>query len=141
MREEDWYRYSSQISAFKWEIVTPVMSLSEARHIYKQFKQKNRVAVDVPSAEWAFEQVSERKLLIEFTYLVTHGQMLADRLSEQVLEMERLNEDTAKVHILRLVSVAQMYDAKLPIRSILRAICGLNSAAAARRSLNSCIIV
>jgi len=118
-REEDWYRYSGQISAFNWEIVAPNLSLSEARQIYKAFKEKNRVAHSVSSAEWAFEQVSERKLLIEFTYLITHGQMLAERLSDQVREMELLKEDHAKLHVLRLISVAQTYDASITIRSIL----------------------
>jgi hypothetical protein len=119
-REEDWYRYSGQISAFNWEIVAPNLSLSEARQIHKAFKEKNRVAASVPSAEWAFEQVSERKLLIEFTYLITHGQMLAERLSDQVREMEHLKEDHAKLHVLRLVSVAQTYDASVVIGSILK---------------------
>lgn len=120
MREEDWYRYAGAISAFKWEVVSPSLSLAESRQIYKEFKQKNRVAEGVSSAEWAFEQVSEQKLLIEFTYLITHGQMLANRLSEQVRDMERLNEDRAKIHILRLISVAQTYEAKVPLAAILQ---------------------
>lgn len=120
MREEDWYRYSGEISAFRWEIVTPSLSLAESRQIYKEFKEKNRVAESVSSAEWAFDQVSERKLLIEFTYLITHGQMLANRLSDQVREMERLKEDRAKLHVLRLVTVAQTYEAKVTLDSILR---------------------
>jgi hypothetical protein len=119
-REEDWYRYSGPISAFNWEIVAPNLSLAEARQIYGAFKEKNHVADSVRSAEWAFEQVSERKLLIEFTYLITHGQMLAERLSDQVREMELLKEDHAKLHVLRLISVAQTYDASITIGSILK---------------------
>ncbi len=120
MREEDWYRYSGAVSGFKWEIVTPTLSLSEARQIYREFKRKNRVADGVHSAEWAFEQVAKRQLLIEFTYLITHGQMLAERLSEQVQEMQRLNEDRAKVRVLRLVSVAQTYEARVTVDTLLR---------------------
>lgn len=119
-REEDWYRYSGQISAFNWEIVAPNLSLSEARQIYRAFKEKNRIADSVRSPEWAFEQVFERKLLIEFTYLITHGQMLAERLSDQVREMELLKEDHAKLHVLRLISVAQTYDASITVGSILK---------------------
>lgn len=120
MREEDWYRYSGGASGFSREVVTPALSLEEARQIYREFKQKNRIAEGVRSAEWAFEQVAERRLLIEFTYLITHGQMLADRLSEQVRDMERLGEDRAKLHILRLVSVAQAYEARVPVAALLR---------------------
>jgi hypothetical protein len=120
MREEDWYRYSGGVSSFRREIVTPTLSLAEARQIYREFKQKNKIADGVRSAEWAFEQVAERQLLIEFTYLITHGQMLADRLSEQVRDMQHLSEDRAKLHILRLVSVAQAYEARVPVATLLR---------------------
>lgn len=120
MREEDWYRYSGGARGFGREIVTPTLSLEEARQIYHEFKQKNRIAQGVRSAEWAFEQVSERQLLIEFTYLITHGQMLADRLSEQARDMERMGEGRAKLHILRLVSVAQAYEARVPVATLLR---------------------
>jgi hypothetical protein len=120
LREEDWFRYSGGANGFKWEIVSPTLSLTEARQIYGEFRQKQRVAAGVRSAEWAFEQVAERKLLIEFTYLITHGQMLAERLKEQVQEMQRMGEDRAKLHILRLVSVAQSYEARVPISALLR---------------------
>jgi hypothetical protein len=120
VREEDWYRYSGNVSGFVWEVVTPTLSLEEARNIFAEFQRKKRISAAVKSAEWAFERVEERKLLIEFTYLITHGQMLADRLAEQVQEMQRIGEDRAKLEVLRLISVAQSYEARVSIDAILR---------------------
>ncbi|MEW5949055.1 MAG: hypothetical protein AB1711_06545 [Thermodesulfobacteriota bacterium] len=120
IREEDWFRYSGNASGFVWEIVTPTLSLQEAQNIFSQFQSKGKIASGVPSAEWAYEQVADRQLLIEYTYLVTHGQMLADRLKDQVKQLQRLGEDQAKLQILRLVSVAQAYGAKVAIKSILQ---------------------
>jgi len=120
MREEDWYRYSASTSGMTAEVVTPVLSIDEAKQIYGAFRQRGKVAAGVPSAEWAYEQVSDQKLLIEFTYLITHGEMLADRLHDQVDAFQRLGEDRAKAQVLRLVSVAQAYGARVPLNGILR---------------------
>lgn len=120
IREEDWYRYSGNASGFVWEVVTPTLSLREAQNIFSQFQRKGKIASSVLSAEWAYEQASDRQLLIEYAYLVTHGQMLAERLKDQVQEMQRLGEDQAKLQILRLVSVAQAYGASVTINLILQ---------------------
>ena len=45
--------------------------------------------------------------------------MLADRLRDQVMAFERLGEDRAKSQVLRLVSVAQAYGARVPIAKLL----------------------
>jgi Cap4 dsDNA endonuclease len=118
LREEDWFRYSGDAGLFKWKIITPELSLDESRQIFNEFNAQNKIADGIDSAEWAFEQVAERKLLLEFTYLITHGHMLNERLQEQVHKIQRLNEDKAKLHILRLVSVAQKYEAKLTVQNI-----------------------
>ena len=68
------------------------------------------------------EKIADRKLLIEFTYLITHGQMLEERLRTQVQEIDRLGEDPAKLQILRLVSVAQLYGARITSESLLQSV-------------------
>lgn len=122
IREEDWYRYSGNVSGFDWEIVTPMLSLMEARDIFTGFKKQGKIEANVRSAEWAYEKIADRKLLIEFTYLITHGQMLEERLREQVQAIDRLGEDPAKLEILRLVSVAQLYGARISNESLLKCI-------------------
>lgn len=120
IREEDWHRYSGDASGFVWEVVTPSLSLGEAQNIFSQLRKKGKIASGVPSAEWAYEQVADSQLLMEYTYLITHGKMLKDRLNDQVQEMQRLGEDRAKLQILRLISVAQAYGATVTSKAILQ---------------------
>jgi hypothetical protein len=120
LREEDWFRYSGDAGLFNWKIIKPELSLEEAKQIFNEFKLKNKIADGIESAEQAFERVEERKLLLEFTYLITHGQMLEERLRGQVSKMQTLNEDKAKLLVLRLVSIAQKYEAKISIKNLLK---------------------
>ena len=119
-REEDWYRYGLGASSFSREFVEPHLSLQEAKLIYSDFYQQGKVAPNVPSAGWAYEQVAEKQLLIEFVYLITHGKMLAERIEEQVATIEAHGEDRAKLEVLRLVATAQMYGARVSITSLLQ---------------------
>lgn len=112
-REENWFRYSGDLSGITWASVFPELSFEEAKDIYAQFLQRNRIAPNVKSAAWAYEQVADRKLLIEFVYLITHGQMLSERLSEQIKSIHLTGEDPAKLAVLRVVSLAQIYDVRV----------------------------
>jgi len=119
-REEDWYRYGLGASSFAREFVEPHLSPQEARAIFNDFSQRGKVAANVPLAGWAYEQVAEKRLLIEFVYLITHGKMLAERIEEQVATIEAHGEDRAKLEVLRLVATAQMYGARVSIASLLQ---------------------
>ena len=122
VREEDWFRYQGNTSGLIWETVSPKLSLDEAKSIYADFKKEGKVANDVISAAWAYEKISERKLLLEYTYLVTHGQMLEERLRDQLQEIQHLGEDTAKLEVLRLVAIADVYGARVPIQALLNSV-------------------
>jgi hypothetical protein len=98
-REEDWYRYGLGMSGFLWDFVEPSLSLDEAQDIFRYFRQRNRVATNVPSAGWAYEHVADKRLLIEFVYLITHGQMLAERIEEQIKTIVEQKEDPAKLEV------------------------------------------
>jgi hypothetical protein len=119
-RDEDWYRYGLGASSFGREFVEPGLSLQEARAIFNDFSQRGKVAANVPSSGWAYEQVAERRLLIEFVYLITHGQMLAERIEDQIATIEAQGEDRAKLEVLRLVTTAQTYGARVSIVSLLQ---------------------
>jgi hypothetical protein len=121
-REEDWYRYGLGISGFVWSIVEPNLNLGEAKAIFHYFQREGRIAPNVPSAEWAYEQVADKKLLMEFVYLITHGQMLAERIEEQIRTIEQQGEDPAKLDVLRLVATAQVYGARVGIKSLLEGV-------------------
>ncbi|MCX5806770.1 MAG: hypothetical protein NT010_12035 [Proteobacteria bacterium] len=135
VREEDWYRYSGEAEGFVWEVITPELSISEAREIFDELRKRDKVAHGVTSAESAFDQIAGPNLLIEFVYLLTHGQMLAERLEGQVKEILRLGEDRNKLQVLRLISVAQMYGTRVKVEDILRFIDFDNDADAVLQSL------
>ncbi|MEZ4735025.1 MAG: hypothetical protein R3E79_48640 [Caldilineaceae bacterium] len=119
VRTEDWYRYGIQLSGFSYKIIEPMLDLDEAREIFQYFQQENKIAGTVQSAEWAYEKVAERGLLIEFVYLITHGHMLAERIETQIRVIEEQQEDPAKLDVLRLVSVAQCFGARIALSTLL----------------------
>ncbi len=118
-REENWFRYAGNLHNLQWKIVRPELSIQEAIEIFRQFEKQSRIASNVESAAWAYDKVSDNKLLIEFVFLITHGQMLSERLEDQITTINRLGEDAAKLHILRLTSLAQVFDVQIPIESLL----------------------
>ena len=120
-REENWHRYFGNLHNLRWETVTPELSLQEAKDIYRQFEKQGRIASNVRSAAWAYEKVAAKKLLIEFIFLITQGQMLSERLEEQIATFERLGEDPGKLTVLRLASLAQVLDVRISAANILTA--------------------
>jgi hypothetical protein len=118
-REEDWARYGPGASALTLRFVEPQLSLAEAREMFRRFQEWGRVAPNISSAEWAYEQVADHRLLLEFVYLITKGQMLTDRVEEQVKRLEASGEDPAKLTVLRLVATAQVYGARVPLQALL----------------------
>jgi hypothetical protein len=112
-RNENWFRYSANLEDIDWATVLPEMRFEEAQQIFDQFQHAGRIAPNIRSAAWAYEQVSEKKLLIEFVFLITQGQMLSERLEGQIKAIHQLQEDKAKLEILRLISLAQVLDMSL----------------------------
>lgn len=104
-RTEDWHRFGRD-TATTYEILEPDLDTPEAHELYDAFAGKGRLHESVLSAEWAIEKIGSPLLLIEFVYLLTHGQMLEERLREQITEISRQQEDGAKVEIIRRLAVA-----------------------------------
>jgi len=104
-RTEDWYRFSRQ-GLTNFEIVEPALDLSEATEIFRVLQEQDKIHEGVESPAWAFEQIGEPRLLMEYIYLITHGRMLRDRLEDQVKEMRKRHEDPGKIELLRRIAVA-----------------------------------
>jgi len=117
-REENWSRYAGNLHNLHWKTVKPELGIREAKEIYRQFKKRGRIANNVKSAAWAYDKVATQKLLIEFVFLITHGQMLSERLEDQVQTIYSLQEDSAKLHILRLACLAQYFDVRIPLERL-----------------------
>lgn len=116
-REEDWKRFGLSTVAFPWRAIRPSLTLDEARQMFNNLRDRDLVHLTVRSAEWAYEQVHDSGLLIEFVYLLTHGQLLKERIVEQVAKLDA--DDPGRVEALRLVSVADGYGTPLALEALL----------------------
>lgn len=118
-RQEDWFRFGGDISRINLTPIDISLSGQEAKDIYDQFKRKGRVHQDIETWQPVWEQVMSKGLLIEYTYLLTKGQMIHERLSAQIKYLHNDQSSGAKIEILRIVSVADCLNIKLHTRSLI----------------------
>lgn len=105
VRNEDFARFGSRIG-FKIEEVVPTLNLQEARVLHKQLQQVERLHATAPGPEEAFELIGEPRLLMEYVYLLTHGELLRERLEEQIRRLESEEQGSYRLKALRIVSTA-----------------------------------
>ena len=96
-REEDWYNYGTDLSRLILRPVIIEMSKDEAENIYNQFKNAGKIHPSIKNWQGSWEQVADRKLLMEYVYLLTQGEMLSERLSNQIKTLKSDNESKAKI--------------------------------------------
>lgn len=121
VRTEDWHRYALDALTHR-EILEPTLAREEAEEIFRVFRARGQVHPTVVSAGWAFERLRAPHLLLEYVYLITHGEMLEDRLRDQVREFRRLNEDPKKTEVLRITSLANALGAPVLLNRLLTAV-------------------
>ena len=122
VREEDYRRASVDNTQFQFSEIELTFNISEAQQIYQSL-----VNLKLPSAILDFEDAWNRfgneGMLLEFVYLITQGESLRQRLSQQVKRLEdecRLGQLNAKeLELLRLVSVASAFEARLKLRPLI----------------------
>jgi hypothetical protein len=112
-REEDWYRHGADISRVQVKIIDVSLSNIEAREIYEQLKKKGKLHDGVNNWQPVWEQVHSTGLLIEYTYLLTKGQMLHDRLKSQIKTLNDSRSSGAKLEMLRMITLADCLDIKI----------------------------
>ncbi|WP_333863616.1 hypothetical protein [Sphingobacterium sp.] len=118
-RQEDWFRFGADIYRINVMPVDISLSTEEAREIFEQFKKKKKIHPDVIEWQPFWEQVMNKGLLIEYTFLLTKGQMIHDRLSSQITLLNQSLSAAAKVEILRIVSLADCLNIKLETSRLL----------------------
>lgn len=116
-RNDD-YHYFNNTGQVSLEFIHPFFDITEANLIFQNLKKENLIHKDVISSDWAFERISSPKCLIEFIFLITQGQMLMERLSQQIKIM-RLNNETLKIDFLRKVILADVCQTPLNINQII----------------------
>lgn len=89
-RESDWYNYSGDLSNIhSLKVIKPTLNEQDAVEIFKLFKSAHRLHPSISTWQSAWGKIAERKLLIEYVYLLTHGEMLAERITSQISEIGR----------------------------------------------------
>lgn len=118
-RNEDWYRYGSEIPKVSLHIININLSVEEAKNIYKQLEKKKKLHKDVTSWQSSWEKVQDSSLLIEYTYLLTKGEMIEDRLKYQISTLNKTQSSNSKVEILRMVSLADCMNIKIKTSNLI----------------------
>jgi hypothetical protein len=112
-REEDWFRYGSDLSKASIKTVNIKLTITEAENIFKELQKNNKIHKDIRSWQPAWEKIEQKGLLIEYVYLLTSGEMLSDRLGHQIKQLQKEQGSSAKIEILRLVSLADVLNIKI----------------------------
>lgn len=119
-RESDWYNYSGDLSNIhSLKVIKPTLNEQDAVEIFKLFKSAHRLHPSISTWQSAWGKIAERKLLIEYVYLLTHGEMLAERITSQISEIGRSSSGIVKCEILRQVCFADICGIRLSISKLL----------------------
>ena len=120
-RENDWYNYGGDISNLHHlNIIKPTLSEKEAESIYNALKKAEKIHEDIVDWKKAWSKIADRQLLIEYVYLLTHGEMIAERISAQMKEIGNASAGGTKFEILRKVCFADVCGIKLETKSLIK---------------------
>lgn len=118
-RETDWYNYSGDISSIQSiRIIKPTLCQEEAKDLFFTLKKVGLIHKTILSWEKAWSQISDRQLLIEYIYLLTHGEMLSERISAQMAQIGSSPEGNAKCELLRKVCFADVCGIRLSTKML-----------------------
>lgn len=123
IREEDWRRANVSGAELLFAEVELSFDEDEAREIYGALASK-RTPVNVLDFEEAWRKFGEAGPLMEFTYLVTQGDSLRERLSQQVARLQNEAREgrlaAAEIDLLRLTAVASAFEARLRLKPLVK---------------------
>ena len=115
-REIDWYNYSGDLSNIQsLNVVKPILEEKEAIEIFNLFRETKKLHSSITCWQTAWNKIAERQLLIEYVYLLTHGEMLSERISSQISEIGQSSSGKAKCEILRKVCFADLCGVRLSV--------------------------
>lgn len=119
-RENDWYNYGGDISNLHHlRIIKPVLNEAEAESIYNALKEAKKLHEDITDWKKAWSKIADRQLLIEYVYLLTHGEMITERISEQMKQIGNTSAGGTKFEILRKVCFADVCGIKLETKLLM----------------------
>ena len=93
----DWYNYSGDLSNIQsLKVIKPVLEEKEAIEIFNLFREAKQLHPSITSWQRAWNKIAERQLLIEYVYLLTHGEMLSERIASQISEIGQSSSGKAR---------------------------------------------
>lgn len=118
-REVDWYNYSGDLSNIQsLKVIKPVLEEKDAKEIFNIFKEANRLHSSITNWQKAWNKIADKQLLIEYVFLLTHGEMLSERIASQISEIGQSSTGKAKCEILRKVCFADVCGIRLSISKL-----------------------
>ena len=118
-REDDWYLFSGDPTNLKdMKIIDISLDGNQAENIYVKLKAADKIHSSIQNWQSSWEMVSEKGLLIEYIYLLTHGEMINDRISQQIKNLQLSKGASIKTEVLRQIALADVLGIKLPVRSL-----------------------
>lgn len=118
-REIDWYNYCGNLSNIQsLKVIKPALIEKEAIEIFNLFRETKQLHPSITSWQRGWNNIAERQLLIEYVYLLTHGEMLSERIASQISEIGQTSSGKAKCEILRKVCFADLCGVRLSVESL-----------------------
>lgn len=120
-REDDWYRYGGDLSNIKLlNIVDLYLSSEEANNIYNVLDKNNMLHESIVNWEDSYKIIEDKKLLIEYVYLLTHGEMLSQRIDSQIAQLLKEDDGDIKGDILRKVCFADKCGVRIASNKLIK---------------------
>lgn len=120
-REEDWVRYGQDAYAVRMgDPIELEFTRADANQVFDELKRHKRLHPTTGHWQPAWETVYERGLLMEYVFLLTRGEMLAQRLKGQIARLNQERDGTVKLVTLRLIATANDIGVPLLTRQLHR---------------------
>lgn len=119
-REDDWYNYSGNLSNVRsLKIVKLSLNEQEAKLIFEVLQKAKKLHQSITDWRSSWAKVSDKKLLIEFVYLLTHGEMISERIAHQIYQINNTDTGRIKCEILRKVCLADICGIKISVSKLI----------------------
>lgn len=120
-REEDWARYGSDAYSVRTgEPIKLEFTRADANQVFDELKRHKRLHPTAGHWQSAWETVYERGLLMEYVFMLTRGEMLAQRLKGQIARLNQERDGAVKLATLRLIATANDIGIPLLTRQLYR---------------------
>lgn len=122
-REDDWFNYSGNLSNVRsLQVIKLFLNEEEAKNIYDTLQKARKLHHSITDWRSSWETVANKKLLIEFVYLLTHGEMISERIAHQISQINSTDTGRIKCEILRKVCFADICGIRISVNKLVNSL-------------------